>query len=283
MKCEKCGNEIADNSVFCDNCGNKLPKQQKKFCVNCGAEMNNDAEFCGNCGFSVKNGTFPVENIHSDDDVPLKKKSKTPIIIIVLAIIIALLSAALAGYVIYDRQIGNDDVQLVSEEQSKQGSDAEDTKTDATKEELVQTKSLEEQIDKMADTAESLHRTAVGNVENKVLTIRNWYNDTQSNLESLSTVKVSESITEYYDESSCVRIDVSADEKNSYNRYYYFKDNNLYFVFAFDGQKENRLYFYDETLFRWIDEIGIIHDNDFDSTEFMSWEKTILNELDKLR
>lgn len=283
MKCEKCGNEIADNSVFCDNCGNKLPEQQKKFCGNCGVEINNDAEFCGNCGFSVINGTCPVENIHSDDDVPLKRKRKTPIMIIVLVIIIVLLSAALAVYVIYDRHTGNDYVQSVSEEHSHQGNDENDTKTDTTKEELVQTKSLEEQIENMADTAESLQRTAVENVESKVLTIRNWYNDTQRNLENLSTVKASEIITEYYDKSSCVRVDVSANEKNSYNRYYYFKDNNLYFVFAFDEQKENRLYFYNETLFRWIDESGIIHDNDFDSAEFMLWEKTILNELAKLR
>lgn len=165
MKCEKCGNEIADNSVFCDNCGNKLPKQQKKFCGNCGAEIHNDAEFCGNCGFSVKNGIFPAENIHSDNDVPLKKKSKTPLIIIVLVIIIALLSAALAGYVIYDRQKGNDEVQLVSEEQSEQYSDGNKTQMDKTEnEELPQTTSIPETTSKSVE--EDLEEKTTVQVDN---------------------------------------------------------------------------------------------------------------------
>ena len=76
---------------------------------------------------------------------------------------------------------------------------------------------------------------------------------------------------------------MQTDDKNNYTRYYYFKDDKLYFVFAFDGTKENRLYFDNEVLFRWIDENGKIHDNDFANNEFISWENKILNELALLR
>ena len=148
---------------------------------------------------------------------------------------------------------------------------------------VIQSKGNKHEENEAKDKVGSIVRTDVKDVENKVLTIRSWYNNTQSKLETLSTVEVAEGRKEYYDNAKRVRVDLQADDKNTYTRFYYFKDDKLYFVFAFDGTKENRLYFDNEVLFRWIDENGKIHDNDFANNKFISWENKILNELALLR
>ena len=59
MKCLFCGKEIADNSVFCTNCGKKQEKQKEEkkevpmFCTKCGTKLKEGALFCTGCGTSV--------------------------------------------------------------------------------------------------------------------------------------------------------------------------------------------------------------------------------------
>ncbi|MBP3226612.1 MAG: zinc-ribbon domain-containing protein [Methanobrevibacter sp.] len=36
MKCPKCKEEIADNSIYCPNCGDKLNLNNSMYCPNCG-------------------------------------------------------------------------------------------------------------------------------------------------------------------------------------------------------------------------------------------------------
>lgn len=57
--CEKCGNLLPLDSVFCNKCGDKLEAMQiedvqetlgVKYCPKCGAELNADSEFCVKCG-----------------------------------------------------------------------------------------------------------------------------------------------------------------------------------------------------------------------------------------
>ena len=264
-KCPKC--ETLNQGQTCVVCGEKEAVYQSvNFCPDCGNKIDNKIGYCKICTQNDKRYSY---------EQPHKSNQKN--IIIVLCCVILGLIICLVGifyyFVIHENNKTENEEIITTEEQINITTDKN------TDENFIIVEDEKVQDNKSAESTEKLPRTAVENVENKVLTIRNWYNDTQSNLENLSTVKGVKGITEYYDKSSCVRIDVSADEKNSYNRYYYFKDNKLYFVFAFDGQKENRLYFYDEMLFRWIDESGIIHDNDFNSKEFISWEKVILNEL----
>lgn len=278
MKCEKCGKEISDNSVFCNNCGSKLVMRQKKFCGNCGIELHSNAEFCGNCGFPTKSDNSIVGKIHSNNDTPLKKKRSASIIIVALLLIIALIATNLIGYVIYERYKNDEEEQLFEGNYVGQNTLSEENLNS-----VIQSKGNKHEENKAKDKVGSIVRTDVKDVENKVLTIRSWYNNTQSKLETLSTVEVAEGRKEYYDNAKRVRVDLQADDKNTYTRFYYFKDDKLYFVFAFDGTKENRLYFDNEVLFRWIDENGKIHDNDFANNKFISWENKILNELALLR
>lgn len=55
-KCEKCGNILVLDSVFCNKCGEKLEELfqtdivEKKVCSKCGAPYEEDAAFCISCG-----------------------------------------------------------------------------------------------------------------------------------------------------------------------------------------------------------------------------------------
>ena len=51
MKCPKCKEEIADNSIYCPNCGDKLNLNNSIYCPNCGDKLNlNNSMYCPNCG-----------------------------------------------------------------------------------------------------------------------------------------------------------------------------------------------------------------------------------------
>lgn len=57
--CSKCGNELGEGAVFCQKCGTPVEAEEqvasnKKFCANCGAEMDEDAVFCRSCGTAVE-------------------------------------------------------------------------------------------------------------------------------------------------------------------------------------------------------------------------------------
>ena len=53
-KCEKCGNILVIDSVFCNKCGEKLEALQaeviKNICPKCGSVYEEDAAFCISCG-----------------------------------------------------------------------------------------------------------------------------------------------------------------------------------------------------------------------------------------
>lgn len=55
MKCPKCKEEIADNSIYCPNCGDKLNLNNTMYCPNCGELTESDKKFCSNCGYNFVN------------------------------------------------------------------------------------------------------------------------------------------------------------------------------------------------------------------------------------
>lgn len=51
VPCPKCGHQVAKDSKFCMECGEKIVKESnKKPCVECGAQLDLDAKFCMECG-----------------------------------------------------------------------------------------------------------------------------------------------------------------------------------------------------------------------------------------
>lgn len=51
MKCDKCGNIIDDNYIWCPVCGTKRPKNN--YCNNCGTKIEDDSKYCKDCGSKV--------------------------------------------------------------------------------------------------------------------------------------------------------------------------------------------------------------------------------------
>lgn len=49
--CPNCGAQIADDSLFCTECGKQIP--QDNVCPHCGASVNDGDSFCQNCGKSI--------------------------------------------------------------------------------------------------------------------------------------------------------------------------------------------------------------------------------------
>lgn len=49
--CKNCGNELAEGSLFCNKCGEKL---ELNLCPSCGKELTEDSKFCIYCGAKVK-------------------------------------------------------------------------------------------------------------------------------------------------------------------------------------------------------------------------------------
>ncbi len=100
----------------------------------------------------------------------------------------------------------------------------------------------------------------VTDIEPKVLKIREWYNLTNSDPASAAAAGLSKEVT-------------SMNYKGAnYSVEKYCSGSDLYFAFVYNGTIENRLYFWNNTLFRWIDESGVTHDNDFANPEFLAWQ-----------
>jgi hypothetical protein len=57
LKCQSCGTDNDDDSLFCEACGKPFPppieKSAVKLCKNCGKEIKQDDTFCSNCGYAV--------------------------------------------------------------------------------------------------------------------------------------------------------------------------------------------------------------------------------------
>lgn len=271
MRCQKCGSLVNDGAKFCQECGSEIATETKELegnvCCQCGNILKKNALFCNKCGHkllesqteSERGNKCPHCNLILKDEVmksidatPKKKKDNGLVFLIVLLVVALTASVSVIGYVYL--QNNSVDTEILS------GDVSADNKT--------------ENSGKAEYTDDNF------DIEEEVLKIRELYNATQSNLSNLTKKDSVSGKVKYYDDSSkLVRMDIPSNSITSYTKYYYFENGELYFAFVFDGTKENRLYFKDNRLFRWIDEFGETHDKERSNNAFIEWEKIVLNDL----
>ena len=113
--CYNCGATLAEDAVFCEQCGTKVPLPEEDgsapaepvsppsgpLCLNCGATLPEDAVFCERYGTKVGSSEKGSAYIPpSPPPEPVKKKKKTGLIIGIVAGVVALLGIA-AAIVLY--------------------------------------------------------------------------------------------------------------------------------------------------------------------------------------
>lgn len=266
--CSECGSLLEENALFCNNCGHRVSGENSETankCPNCNGPLKDGALFCGECGRAVTEG-------NSKSNVRKKKKDKGLVFLIGLLVVVLIASASVIGY-IYLRDnyinIETPNIEMPVDDNKQKGLDIEEN---------------DDVAPKKADTTDDLEEAEYiddnFNIENEVLRIRGLYNTTQADLSSLTVDSSKNGKVKYYDsDSNLVRMDIAANPTTSYTKYYYFENGKLYFAFIFDGAKENRLYFKDNVLLRWIDESGKIHDRERSNGTFSEWEENVINDL----
>lgn len=122
--------------------------------------------------------------------------------------------------------------------------------------------------------------TYVENVEAMVKQIRGKYYSTQNHLDTLEKTNDGKYTIYRNSGGSAERVDFKI---NNTNVCFYYDNGELYFVFAFENKKENRFYFYNNCIFRWIDESAAVHDNEQNNPELENWQRVILDEAAQLK
>lgn len=119
------------------------------------------------------------------------------------------------------------------------------------------------------------------NVEEEVAQIRNWFTETQSNLENYLRAGYVD-MSCYFDGMYPVKVIVDKGYDDwDYTREYYYHDQNLYFVFVYNGSEEYRLYLNNGKLIRFIDSEKEIYDYG-NTDQFEEWREYLLNESDTI-
>lgn len=108
MICPRCGEQIPDDSVFCQECGYKLGSNKKKRCEICGTYNDWDSIFCERCGQPLEDEEPEIE----------KKKSRIQGKMIVLCgIVIAAIIGGIVGLTAWNHmQQGKKEEKVKTEE-----------------------------------------------------------------------------------------------------------------------------------------------------------------------
>lgn len=121
------------------------------------------------------------------------------------------------------------------------------------------------------------------NVEDEVKRIRSYYNGVQEQKGESQQHPIDKRVRVYYISNEVVSIEVISGYKDiDYSRIYYFDEGGeLCFAFVFDKEKENRLYFKNDILLRYIDESSEVYDL-YDNLEACSWYELVIDESNEL-
>ncbi len=231
-------------------------------CAKCGAELQDNAEFCHDCGATIQPDT------QSEKVIARNKNLNTLTIVFFIMLAVILLTLVMVVLKLNDKTDNSqstDSSQVTQEVITPSPQPVQETAIIAPE---------------PAENVSIYRRTEVSDVEAAVKEVRRVYNMIQSNLDSYAIDESTPGMKIYTDsQQRGVRIDIYPNHASEYTRYYYFDNEKLCFAFVFDGKKENRLYFTDDFLFRWIDENGVIHDNEIENSNFLAWEEFVRADL----
>ena len=100
--CAKCGNQLEEGQGFCPKCGTPRAAAPKKvFCGKCGTELQEGQVFCPKCGQKSglaldANVSSAINQFNANVQNAKAKKSKTPLIIGIVAAALVLIIAVVA-------------------------------------------------------------------------------------------------------------------------------------------------------------------------------------------
>lgn len=115
VSCNHCKKIIFKSDKFCPFCGSKneeIKQDQSKKCIKCGEPMGETDVFCGNCGHNqqVEKVVKPIEEkpvevitpkpveVISNNPIKPKKKSKLPLILLIVSLGVVVLFGAVYVY-----------------------------------------------------------------------------------------------------------------------------------------------------------------------------------------
>lgn len=114
-KCQACGYENTDDSLFCSECGKKLEeKPVQKFCQHCGTAVAPGSLFCGECGkplqsLEEKITSQVVEEKPAPKLAPAQDKKKNMLPIIIVAAVLCVVAIGVGIFFVTQGGFGGND------------------------------------------------------------------------------------------------------------------------------------------------------------------------------
>ena len=222
-------------------------------CNKCGQEIREDAVFCTSCGSEVQK-----QHVHS------KKSGKLFFVILGILILVLIAGIfVLKDVMEQSEQRSLKEVEITGkleenkkkEEKRRQSVETiTETETEENNTAIAAEAVVTENVDDEA--AQSVMQNQLPedlDVEKEVEHIRDLYYGTQECIDSFSQEEI-DGITYFFDGNELVKMIVPSDIGNSkYTKNYYFEEGKLYFAFIFEGLEEHRFYFKEDCLIRYID------------------------------
>lgn len=226
-------------------------------CSSCGGQFE-ESEFCPHCGARV---VYYDEYIKPQYEPKPKKMPAMFVMNIILTAIVLVMIGVFSGYLSVRNNI-------------KEESVVKETKASVSVTE--QPTNTPEPVNTTYETYQP-ERFIATDVEGEVESIRKSYYSTQNRLSQLNSVKVGKYTCYFNEFDEIERVDFKFGN-SGYDASFYYRNGDLYFAFIFKGTIENRIYVYKNTVCRWIDENGVIHDNEFSNSQYEAWSNRVFEE-----
>lgn len=125
-------------------------------------------------------------------------------------------------------------------------------------------------------------------IENEVKRIRQVWTEDRGNISNqvFDKVEPQKGIRLYYQNGDLKMIETDKNVFDGYSRIFQIENGKLTFAYYESAAEQIRLYFYEESLFRWIQtnagSDAVTHDNERGNSQFAAYEQMALNDVKKI-